>query len=176
VNLSIPDAPATILIHTELDLVYDDGADLDGEVGPFFDAIEGEDEFDSDDDMELEHWELEPLPEPPESLAQTGTIQETTMHMTEQQLMLLSNSELKAELRKRNLSASRNKTVLVQRLLITTTPITEPSVAGPPPPPEQNTTEAPPMEATGNPPPTGEMTEQQLTLLNNAALRDLLKQ
>jgi hypothetical protein len=35
---------------------------------------------------------------------------------------------------------------------------------------------APPMEASGNPPPTGEMTEHQLVLLNNAALRDLLKQ
>ncbi len=96
--------------------------------------------------------------------------------MTEQQLMLLSNSELKVELRKRNLSASGNKTVLVQRLLTATTPIAEPAIAGCPPPLEQNTAEAPPAEATGNPTPAGEMTEQQLTLLNNAALRDLLKQ
>jgi hypothetical protein len=67
------------------------------------------------------------------------------MQMMEQQLMLMSNSELKVELRKQNLSASRNKMVLVQRLLTATTPITEPTVARHPPPPEQNTTEAQPM-------------------------------
>jgi hypothetical protein len=55
VHLSIPVAPATIPIHTDFNLVYDDGADSDGEVGPFFDAVECKDEFDSDDDLKLEH-------------------------------------------------------------------------------------------------------------------------
>jgi hypothetical protein len=45
---------------------------LDGEVGPFFDAVESKDEFDLDDGIELEHWEHKPLPEPPEPPAQTS--------------------------------------------------------------------------------------------------------
>jgi hypothetical protein len=152
VHLSIPVAPAAIPIRTDFNLMYDDGADSDGEVGPFFDAVEGEDEFDSDDDIEIEHWDPEPL-------APNNNILETTVQTTEQQLMLLSNSELKAELRNRNLSTSGNKTVLVQRLLTAATPITEPTFAMHPPPPEQNTTETPPTEATGNPPPASSGTE-----------------
>ncbi len=173
-NVNAFKAPAMIPTHTIFNLIYDDGADLDGEVRPFFDALEGKDEFDSDDDIKLEHWEPEPLPEPPEPPAQTGTIQEITMQMTEQQPMLLSNSELRAELRKQNISASWNKTILVHRLLTAMT--LSPSQLLPDLLLLQNTNEAPPMEATGNPPPAGEMTEQQLTLLNNAALRDLLNQ
>jgi hypothetical protein len=72
VHLSIPVAPAAILTRTDFNLFYDDGADLDGEVGPFSDAVESKDEFDSDDDIELEHWEHKPLPEPPEPPLQTS--------------------------------------------------------------------------------------------------------
>jgi hypothetical protein len=112
------------------------------------------------------------VPEPP---AQTGTTQGTTLLMTEWHLMLMSNSELKEECRRRNLSASGNKTALVQRLLTLIEPIVAVARPSLPPPPEQNDN-APTMGESGNPPPAGEMTESQLMLLSNAALRDLLKQ
>jgi len=125
-----------------------------------------------DDDAELVWLEPEQLPKPS---AKTGTTQETTVQTIEQHLMLLSNSELKEECRRWNLSASGNKTVLFQRLLTI-----EPTVAGARPSlpslPKPNVTEAPTMGQRGNPPPAGEMKVSQLMLLSNAALRDLLKQ
>jgi hypothetical protein len=73
-----------------------------------------------DDDAELVWLEPEQLPKPS---AKTGTTQETTVQTIEQHLMLLSNSELKEECRRRNLSASGNKTALVQRLLTLIEPL-----------------------------------------------------
>ncbi len=39
VHVSIPVAPVVIPIRTDFNLNYDDGADSDGDVGPFFDAV-----------------------------------------------------------------------------------------------------------------------------------------
>jgi hypothetical protein len=144
VHLSIPVAPAAIPIHADIN--------LDVEVGPYFDAVQGEDDYDSDDESNCP-WEPEPLPEP---LAQTGTIPET-LQMTEQQLAGIRQYWCKGYLPRPS------------KLLL----VPNPSL---PPSPEQNTTEETTMEASGNPPPAGEMKESQLMLLNNAALRDLLKQ
>jgi hypothetical protein len=47
VHLSIPVDPEAIPICTDFNLNYDNGADSDGDVGPFFDAVEGEDDYDS---------------------------------------------------------------------------------------------------------------------------------
>jgi len=96
--------------------------------------------------------EPEQLPEP---LAQTGTTRETTSQRTEQHLMLLSNSELKEESRRQNLSASGNKKVLVQRLLTLIKPIVAGARPSLPPPPEQNLNEAQTIGESGNPPPAG---------------------
>ena len=101
VHVSIPVAPVVIPIRTDFNLNYDDGADSDEDVGPFFDAVEGEDVNDSDDDAELVWSEPEQVPEPP---ALTGTTQETTLLVTERHLMLMSNLELKEECRRWNLS------------------------------------------------------------------------
>ena len=167
VILIIPVA-AAMIARTGLNLDYEN----DGEVGPFFDAVEEELGYNSDDDVELEmNDEAENTwPEPPAQATATTVY----MPVTEEQLMLLSNSELKAELRKRNLSASGNKTTLVHRLLTAT--VMEP--LPPPPPMEQNTTETetPPVKANNHPPATGPMTAQLLALLSNAALRDIIKQ
>jgi hypothetical protein len=38
VHLSIPVAPVAIPFHTDFNLNYDNGADSNGDVGPFFDA------------------------------------------------------------------------------------------------------------------------------------------
>ena len=78
VHLSIPVAPTVIPICTDFNLNYEDGAESDGDVGSFFDAVEGEDEYNSDNDAELVWSEPEQVPEP---LAQTGTTQETTLLM-----------------------------------------------------------------------------------------------
>ena len=101
VHLSIPAAPAAKPIHTDFNFNCDDGADSDEDVGPFFDAVEGEDVNDSDDDAELVWSEPEQVPEPP---ALTGTTQETTLLVTERHLMLMSNLELKEKCRRWNLS------------------------------------------------------------------------
>jgi len=138
--------------YTDFNINYDDGADSDGDVRPFFDAVEGEDDYDFDNDAELVWLEPEQLPEP---LAQTGTTQETTSQMTEQHLMLLSNSELKEESRRQNLSASGNKKVLVQRLLTLIKPIVAGARPSLPPSTEQNVNEAQTIGKSGNPPPAG---------------------
>jgi hypothetical protein len=38
--------------YTDFNINYDDGADSDGDVRPFFDAVEGEDDYDFDNDAE----------------------------------------------------------------------------------------------------------------------------
>jgi len=134
VHLSIPVAPAAIPARTGFNLDYGDGADSDGEIGPFYDAIEDEDSINSDDDVELE----DNCEEDPEATV-TNELQPPAQTMviipTEQQLMLRSNAELKAELRKHNLSISGSKVALVQRLLTVTTRIAQPTVVEQPPPP-----------------------------------------
>ena len=128
VHLSIPVAPAAIPARTGFNLDYGDGADSDGEIGPFYDAIEDEDSINSDDDVELE----DNCEEDPEATV-TNELQPPAQTMviipTEQQLMLRSNAELKAELRKHNLSISGSKVALVQRLLTVTTRIAQPTKA-----------------------------------------------
>ena len=61
VHLSIPVAPAPI--PTQVNFNYDyDGTDSDGEIEPFFNAVEDENELDSDDDI---GWDDLPDNEPP---------------------------------------------------------------------------------------------------------------
>ena len=82
-------------------------------------------------------------------------------------MLLLSNSQLKEELRKQNLSTNGNKSVLVQRLLTMITAVAAQPTA---PEPAAISNEAPSNQ------PTEVMTEQQLMQISNAALKDLLKE
>ncbi len=62
-HLSIPVAPAPLQLHLNFNYDYDNGADSDSKIGPFFDAVEVEDELDFIDDCEwhcLRNNELQP--------------------------------------------------------------------------------------------------------------------
>jgi hypothetical protein len=47
VNLSIPDTPAALAVRIYINIDNYDGADSDGEIGPFFDAVVDEVDLDS---------------------------------------------------------------------------------------------------------------------------------
>ncbi len=96
VHLSIPVAPAPIVRHT-FNVNYDNGEDSDGKIGPFYDAVVGEDLLDSDDDND---WD-DPMPSEPSNPEPSNAnnnpsflaeADEPPLEMTEQQLMLLSNA------------------------------------------------------------------------------------
>ncbi len=168
VHLSMPVAPAALPSRVDMNIDNYDGIDSDGEIGPFYDAVADEAELDSDDDCSWNDnepgTEEQPQPQPqPDVQHQLPT--------TEQEMMLLlSNSQLREELRKRNLSTNGNKTVLVKRLL-TVVGVTEVPHAAP----DQSaaiifeTSDAP----SSNQQPAV-MTEEQLMQLSNAALKELL--
>jgi hypothetical protein len=87
-----------------------------------YDAVEGEDLLDSDDDND---WD-DPMPSEPSKTEPSDANNNPTIpaeadeppsEMTEQQLMLLSNAALREELRKQIQSTNGNKSVVVQRLL-----------------------------------------------------------
>jgi hypothetical protein len=61
VHLSIPVAPAPLPMRVNFNYDYD-GTDSDGEIGPCFNAVEGESEVGSDDDI---GWDDLPGNEPP---------------------------------------------------------------------------------------------------------------
>jgi hypothetical protein len=170
VHLSMPVAPAALPSRVDMNIDNYDGIDSDGEIGPFYDAVADEAELDSDDDCSWNDnepgTEEQPQPQPqPDVQHQLPT--------TEQEMMLLlSNSQLREELRKRNLSTNGNKTVLVKRLL-TVVGVTEVPRAAP----DQSaaiifeTSDAP----SSNQQPAV-MTEEQLMQLSNVALKELLKE
>jgi len=182
IHLSIPVAPAAL--PQRFDFNYDnyDGADSDGEVGPFYDAVADEEGLDSDDDCSwadelnrpsaVEH-QIQPPQEVQPELQRELPRTETEL------MLLLSNSQLKEELRKRNLSTGGNKTAMVQRLLtmIATAEVVQNSSA-----PEQaahsneETARNDGVEAYSNEPTSVNMTEEQLMQLSNAALKDMLKE
>jgi hypothetical protein len=123
VHLSVSITPVSIVHHT-FNVNYENVEDFDGEIEPFYDAVEGEDLLDSDDDND---WD-DPIPSDPRNAEPSDAnnnptnipaeADEPPLEMTEQQLMLLSNAALREELRKRNQSTNGNKSVMVQRLLI----------------------------------------------------------
>jgi hypothetical protein len=165
VHLSIPVAP-TPMHHNELNLDCYNGADSEGELGPFYDAVMYECDVDSDDDVALNSSSDELEPEP---VVQTVSMQERSMQMGGQQLYQLSNAQLKEMLRMQGLSGSgRNKKDFVDRLLTATPPepnATATAAAPSPPLLEQSATaaaaESPvPPEQDGTTA-ASEMTEQQ---------------
>jgi hypothetical protein len=175
VHLSIPVAPAAL--PQRVDVNYDnyDGADSDGEVGPFYDAVADEEGLDSDNDCSWADDAIGPFSVEDQIQPSQEVEPEPRRELpgTEQELMLLlSYSQLKEELRKQNLST--NKTVMVQRLLtmITTTDAVQHTSA-----PEQVAhSNEETAHIASNEPTAVNMTEEQLMQLSNATLKDMLKE
>jgi hypothetical protein len=92
---------------------YQEGYDSDGEIGPFFDAIENQ-RYDNDEIFNEEE---------PERAEENIVNEESEMQQADEPMANLPNyhtmtvAQLKDELRKRNLSVNGRKEVLIQRLL-----------------------------------------------------------
>ena len=95
---------------------FEDGLDTDDEIGPFWDAVEGEEDIDDDlDQLPLDTDEvLKAMPEQHPTIANEN---EVIAPLTEEVIRMMLNSELKAESKKRGLSQNGNKTILTKRLL-----------------------------------------------------------
>jgi hypothetical protein len=108
-------------------LNFENGEDSVEEIGPFWDAVEGEEYYDSDDDKV--HSPSDGLPatdSSPELVPDTipidnqpneGLPLNTPLDMTEEALLKLTNGALRDELRKRGQSTNGNKTTMVHWLL-----------------------------------------------------------
>jgi hypothetical protein len=107
---------------------YSQGYDSDGELGPFFDAVEDEEDLEDDDSDDDSIFFLgagfsspvvdvvdEPEPEPDAALP--GTIDAAEAPPTKETLMLMTNNALKTMCKEKGLPVNGNKQVLVQRLL-----------------------------------------------------------
>jgi hypothetical protein len=77
---------------------FEDGLDTDDEIGPFWDAVEGEEDIDDDlDPLPLDTDEvLEAMPEQQPTIANEN---EVIAPLTEEVIRMMLNSELKAELK-----------------------------------------------------------------------------
>jgi hypothetical protein len=97
---------------------FEEGYDTDNKIGPFGDAVEGEE--DSDDDMEPmpEADAVVPiLEEPIPAIEAPVNSDSPVISLMEKAIKNMLNSELRAELKKRGLSQNGNKAVLSNRLL-----------------------------------------------------------
>jgi hypothetical protein len=123
----MPVPPLPIQLKDVFNLNFENGEDSDGEVGPFWDTVEGEQYYDSDDDeMHLPSDGLPATDSSPELVPNTipidnqpneGLPLNTPLDMTEEALLKLTNGALRDELRKRGQSTNGNKTTMVHRLL-----------------------------------------------------------
>ena len=87
---------------------FQEGYDSNGECGPFFDAVEDDDDKSEDDDE---------LPPGNESSTNNEPMLEPAIELAEADIKRMTNNELKAELKKRNLSQNGKTEILQQRLL-----------------------------------------------------------
>jgi hypothetical protein len=125
VYLSVPLAATTT--HTKsltFNTDYSEGYDSDGEIGPFFDAVQGEEEFDDDDSDDDSifffgaGFSSPAVVEPEATLPSTVDAADATDSSppTKETLMLMTNNALKTMCKDRGLAINGNKQVLVQRL------------------------------------------------------------
>ena len=137
VSLSIPIEPKPKQQTAENFDSFENGEDTDGEIGPFYDAVAEEEDFDDDDMSFFSPFRMEPqdnlLPVPDDSVQEDSMLEGSprsateavpeiaaenpVVAFTEDDLKKMKNSELQAELKKRGRSTNGNKTVLVARLL-----------------------------------------------------------
>lgn len=95
---------------------FENGYDTDEDIGPFWDAVDGEEDI--DDDVEAFPLDTdERREERPQEQPAVLNVNDAAVPLTEAVIRTMLNSELKAELKKRGLSQNGNKTVLTKRLL-----------------------------------------------------------
>jgi hypothetical protein len=119
--------PQPIQLKEVFNLNFENGEDSDGEIGPFWDAVKGEEYYDSDDDkVHLPSDGLPATDSSPELVPDTipidnqlneGLPLNTPLDMTKEALLKLTNGALRDELRNRGQSTNGNKTTMVHWLL-----------------------------------------------------------
>jgi hypothetical protein len=123
-NISVPTTVATRMISNIDEKTYRLGYDSDGEIGPFFDAVQHEMEYDDECSSLVS---TEPAVANPAENASEGVPTEQTARaghapppptiVSEEAIRMMTVPALKDELGRRGLSKSGVKAVLIERLL-----------------------------------------------------------
>jgi hypothetical protein len=114
VNVSVPVTTEARVIRNIDESTYSNRYDSDGEIGPFFDAVAAEKQYDSDDES-LHDQEPEIIAAPAIAVASPNAAPGPTL--TAETVNKMTNAQLREALQRLGKSRQGNKTILTERLL-----------------------------------------------------------
>lgn len=120
--LSVPESTGLRIIGCVNEDAHDLGYDSDGELGPFFDAVENEQAFEYYEEEAVgESAHTTPPPPPlqvqPNNMAAPPRLSEEAPNLSEEIIRAMKVPELRDALKSRNKAVRGNKDALIQRLL-----------------------------------------------------------